>query len=158
MSSSQNNDVSSSAALTAVSGPASADNANNSQTAVPRPGPGNPTYGIGKNVVSHGIGKTVSRGKGGKFSGKGAALRHQHDSKRQTHGTNPSRFRKMARRAGITAVGGGVYSKMIQEEMAEWTRSIIRDVIIVMDHGRRKTAMKIDLFYALQRRRRTIYK
>lgn len=152
MSSQSQNSVSSIpvASAVAASGPVTpgTPSAVNSQTAsVQRPV---------AHPVSFGIGKNVNRGKGGKLSGKGGALRHAGLGKNLIVGCSNPCQRKIGWRAGVKAVSKDVYGPN-RDMMKARTMIFMKYAVCYAKHGKRKTLHKVDCYAALQRMGRTLY-
>ena len=153
MSSQSQNSVSSAPVASAVpaSGPVTSGtpSAANSQTANAAPPAVVPVAaGVGKNVFF--------RGKGGKLSGKGNALRHAGMGKPGIAGYSRPRQRRVASRAGVKMICKDVFEPN-DEMLEEFTMEFMKNALCYAMHARRKTLVKIDCLAAFKRMGRTVY-
>ncbi|XP_051552717.1 histone H4-like [Myxocyprinus asiaticus] len=91
------------------------------------------------------------RGKGGKGLRKGGAKRHRtvlHDS---IQGITKPTIRHLARR-----ISGLIYEETCGV-LKVFLENVIRDDVTYTEHGKRKTAIAMDVVYALKRQGRTLY-
>ena len=95
-------------------------------------------------------------GLGGKGLGKGGAKRHRKVLRDNVQGITKPAIRRLARRAGVMRIGGGVYDKT-RYVLKMFLEDVIRDAVTYTEHARRKTVTAMDVVYALKRQGRTLY-
>ena len=100
--------------------------------------------------------KTNRRGKGGKGLGKGGAKRHRKFLRDNIQGITKPAIRRLARRGGVKRISGLIYEEA-RTHFKVILENIIRDAIVYMEHGKRKTVTAMDIVLALKRQDRTIY-
>jgi histone H4 len=88
--------------------------------------------------------------------GKGFAKRHRKQLRDNIQGITKPAIRRLARRAGVKRIGGGIYEET-RNTLRQFLESVIRDSIHYTDHAKRKTVTAMDVVYALKRQGRTLY-
>ena len=90
------------------------------------------------------------------YTGDKGAKRHRKTLRDNLKGvTNPA-IRRLARRGGVKRI-----SKLIYEEartiLKDHLATIVKDAIVYMEHGRRKTVNVKDVCYSLNRNGKKLY-
>ena len=88
------------------------------------------------------------RGKNG--SGRNGTKRHKFHFYDGSSALNRPSIRRLARRAGVKRLSGGVYDEA-PRAMRTWLTEIIGDVVTLADHAQRKTVIINDVLLALKR-------
>jgi len=69
--------------------------------------------------------------------------------------SNPA-LRRLARRGGVKRISGLIYDE-VRVVLRDWLQGVVKDAIVYMEHGRRKTVMASDVVNALKKRGDTMY-
>ncbi|QIW98634.1 hypothetical protein AMS68_004152 [Peltaster fructicola] len=89
--------------------------------------------------------------------GRGRALpRHRKILRDNIHGVTKASIRKLARRGGVKRISCTIYDHT-REVLKQWLQSLIRDIVLYVDHAGRRTVMTSDVVHALRRRGTPIY-
>ena len=100
--------------------------------------------------------------------GKGTAIRRRIVAKDTILGITKGDLRRLARRGGVKRISADIYDTARQSlrdfvrdvPSSYWKQSdykVVRDCVIFVEHGRRKTVLVTDVVFALRRRGRPIY-
>ena len=153
---SQNSSVS--AAPAVASGPVSSlgtPSVANSQTTTTAAPPHVHPVSTGKHVFVGG--KSISRGKGGKFlGGKLGALRHAGQGKVGIAGYSRPRQRKLAARGGVKMMSAETYEPN-DDMLYDFAMEYVKFSLCYATHARRKTLAVQDSMAALRRMGRPMY-
>lgn len=108
-------------------------------------------------MSGQGIGKGgQGLGKGSKGIGKGGIRRHKKPSFGAVEGITKPAIRRLARRAGVKRLSGMIYSET-RSCLKAFLEEVIKDTVLYMEHGNRKTVTPMDVLYALKRQNRILY-
>ena len=69
--------------------------------------------------------------------------------------TKPA-IRRLARRGGVKRISGDIYEET-RSVLKVFLENVIRDVLIYIEHGYRRTITATDVVYALKRHGHTLY-
>ncbi|CAE7031198.1 unnamed protein product [Symbiodinium sp. CCMP2456] len=111
-------------------------------------------FGSGTSDLSGGDGA----GEQPKPVGKGGA-KGQHPAfariEQKSRGITKPDLRRLARRAGVQRVAGGIYDE-VREVITGFLQKILRDAAVYAEHARRKTVVPMDIVLSLRRRGQVI--
>ncbi|OLQ14264.1 Histone H4 [Symbiodinium microadriaticum] len=91
-------------------------------------------------------------GKGGAKGQQPAFARIEQKSR----GITKPDLRRLARRAGVQRVAGGIYDE-VREVITGFLQKILRDAAVYAEHARRKTVVPMDIVLSLRRRGQALY-
>lgn len=90
-------------------------------------------------------------------NGKGSgAKRHRKQHHNNIAGVTKPAIRRIARRAGVKRISGGIYEEM-RNVLRLFLQEIIKDAVTYTEHSRRKTCTAMDVVYALKRHNRVLF-
>ncbi|GAB4852932.1 hypothetical protein Ancab_017129 [Ancistrocladus abbreviatus] len=95
-------------------------------------------------------------GKGGKGLGKGRVKCHRKVLRGNIQGITQSTIQRLARRGGVKRISNLIYGET-RGVLKIFLENVIRDAVTYIEHARRKTAMAMDVVYALKRQGRILY-
>mmetsp|Transcript_136383 Transcript_136383/g.192885 ORF Transcript_136383/g.192885 Transcript_136383/m.192885 type:complete len:200 (-) Transcript_136383:112-711(-) len=92
--------------------------------------------------------------------GKGGAKGQQQSAfariEQKSRGITKPDLRRLARRAGVQRVAGGIYDE-VREVITGFLQKILRDAAVYAEHARRKTVVPMDVVLSLRRRGQALY-
>jgi len=110
-------------------------------------------------VGGKGLAEQLGRGKGAKGMGLGkgvAAKRHRKLLKDNIMGVTKGDIRRLARRGGVKRISGTIYDE-VRNVVKIHLETIMKDVVAITEHCKRKTVTVTDVIFALRRQGRPIY-
>ena len=84
------------------------------------------------------------------------AKRHGKKHRNNIHGVTKPAIRRIARRAGVKRISGGIYEET-RNVLKLFLEEIIKDAVTYTEHSRRKTCTTMDVIYALKRHNRVLF-
>lgn len=96
------------------------------------------------------------KGRGAVGLGKGGAKRHRKILRDNVQGITKPDIRRLARRGGVKRISGMIYQET-RVVIKQYLERIMRTVVAVTDHSKRKTVTVSDVIFALRREGRPIY-
>ncbi|KAF1964469.1 histone-fold-containing protein [Bimuria novae-zelandiae CBS 107.79] len=104
-----------------------------------------------------GLGKGLGKGKGAVGLGtKGLLKRHKKLQRDTIQGITKGDIRRLARRGGIKRISAMVYED-VRDALRERIRTILRDIVAIVESDNRKTVVVQDVIFTLNRLGWTIY-
>ncbi|KAI5804999.1 histone-fold-containing protein [Geopyxis carbonaria] len=103
------------------------------------------TGGKGRISSGQGIGKGLVKTK-----------RHRKVVRDNIKAVSKGDIRRLARRGGVKRISASIYDEM-RAQMKSYLTGILKDCVIYVEHGKRKTVTVTDVIFALRRIGRPVY-